>query len=243
VFAVVQDHVAPDLLFAGTEFGLFVTVDGGRHWVRLKGGLPTIQVRDLAVQKRENDLVLGTFGRSFYVLDDYSPLREVTVEALAEPARLLPLRDAYLYNILGQQQAVESNWAAPNPPYGAVFTYHIAQALPENTKVALTIADESGRVLRTLDGRDAANTIPQTAGINRFAWNLRADAPPPAAAAQTGGGRGGAGQAGGGGGRGGQAQGPVVAAGRYRATLGTKAGDTVTPLGPSQTFAVVAIRQ
>jgi photosystem II stability/assembly factor-like uncharacterized protein len=243
VFSVVQDHVAPDLLFAGTEFGLFFTVDGGRHWVRLKGGLPTIQVRDLAVQKRENDLVLGTFGRSFYVLDDYSALREVTAEALADPARLLPLRDAYLYNVLGQQQAVESNWTAPNPPYGAVFTYHIAQALPENTKVVLTIADESGRVLRTLDGRDAANTIPQAAGVNRFAWNLRADAPPPTAQAPAAGGRGGAGQGGFGGGRGGQAQGPVVAAGRYRATLGTKVGDTVTPLGPSQTFAVVAIRQ
>ena len=240
MFSVVQDHVAPDLLFAGTEFGLFFTVDGGRHWVRLRGGLPTIQVRDLAVQKRENDLVLGTFGRSFYILDDYSPLREVSAEALAEPARLLPLRDAYLYNVLGQQRAVESNWTAPNPPYGAVFTYHVAQALPENEKVVLTIADESGRVIRNLDGRDAANSIPQTAGINRFAWNLRADAPPPTEQAQAGGARGGGGQRASGGG---QQQGPVVAAGRYRATLGTKVGEKVTPLGPSQTFALVEIRQ
>ncbi len=70
VWSVVQDHVNGDLLFAGTEFGLFFTVDGGSHWVQLRGGLPTAQIRDLAVQRRETDLVLGTFSRSFYVLDD-----------------------------------------------------------------------------------------------------------------------------------------------------------------------------
>ena len=75
---MIQDHVNGNLLFAGTEFGLFTSVDGGASWVQLKGGMPTIQVRDMAVQKRENDLVLGTFGRGFYVLDDYSPLREIT---------------------------------------------------------------------------------------------------------------------------------------------------------------------
>ncbi len=69
-----EDHVDPDLLFVGTEFGLFFTVDGGRKWVRLRNNLPTIPVRDLAIQERENDLVLATFGRGFYVLDDYSPL-------------------------------------------------------------------------------------------------------------------------------------------------------------------------
>ena len=247
VYAVVQDHVNGDLLFAGTEFGLFFTVDGGQHWVRLRGGLPTIQVRDLAVQKRENDLVLGTFGRSFYVLDDYSPLREVSAAALAEEARLFPLRDAYLYNVLGQQQAVESNWTAPNPPYGAVFTYHISQAPPADAKIVLTITNLDGRTIRRLDGRDPASTIPQTPGLHRIAWNLRADPPPPAPGSPGRAGRprrrSGSGRCGGFGGRGGGPQGPIVEPGRYRATLGKMVGDKITPIGPQQTFAVVQIRQ
>ena len=73
--AFAEDHVNPNLLFVGTEFGLFFTVDGGKKWIRLRNNLPTIPVRDLAIQERENDLVLATFGRGFYVLDDYSPLR------------------------------------------------------------------------------------------------------------------------------------------------------------------------
>ena len=88
VWAIAQDHVNGDLLFAGTEFGLFASVDGGRHWVQLKGGLPVTQVRDLAVQRRENDLVIATFGRGFYVLDDYTPLREMSAQALTEDAHL-----------------------------------------------------------------------------------------------------------------------------------------------------------
>src|SRR4029077_1586116 len=82
VLAIAEDYVDPNLLFAGTEFGLFFTIDGGKKWVQLKGGLPTIAVRDLAIQQRENDLVLATFGRGFYVLDDYTPLRSVTASAL-----------------------------------------------------------------------------------------------------------------------------------------------------------------
>jgi hypothetical protein len=211
----------------------------------MRGGLPTIQVRDLAVHRRENDLVLGTFGRSFYVLDDYSPLRELSAQALTEEARLLPLRDAYQYSVLGQQQAVESNWRAPNPPYGAVFTYHVASALPADAKLVLTITDANGRAIRQLDGRDAANTIPQTPGLHRFAWDLRADAPPPAPPAVGGAGAAGRGGQGGGpgGGRGGASQGPVVEPGPYRATLGKKTGDGVKPAGPAQTFAVVRIPQ
>ena len=78
VWSVVQDHVNPNLLFAGTEFGVFVTVDGGGNWSALRGGMPSIQVRDMQVQRRETDLVIATFGRGFYILDDYSALREVT---------------------------------------------------------------------------------------------------------------------------------------------------------------------
>jgi hypothetical protein len=119
---------------------------------------------------------------------------------------------------------MSGNWAAPNPPYGAVFTYNVSQALPGDAKLVLTITDDAGKQVRRLN-------VSRVQGLQRVAWNLRAD-PPPAGQNQ--------GRAGGFGGRGGPPQGPVVEPGRYRATLGRLAGDTVTPLGPSQDFSVLA---
>ena len=137
VWSVVQDHVNANLLFAGTEFGVFVSVDGGTSWTALKGGLPSIQVRDMQVQKRETDLAIATFGRGFYVLDDYSALREVTPASLAEEARLFPLRHAYSYNSTGLGPAgsagigtLSGNWQVANPPSGAVFTYNVQAGVP-----------------------------------------------------------------------------------------------------------------
>jgi photosystem II stability/assembly factor-like uncharacterized protein len=137
VYALAEDPVRKDLLFAGTEFGLFATLDGGKHWKKLSAGLPTIAVRDLDIQERESDLVLATFGRGFYVLDDYSPLREVTAEALAEDGRLFPVKDAWMFvekqplGGLGSKDKGfqgESYFSAPNPPVAAVFTYHLKDA-------------------------------------------------------------------------------------------------------------------
>ena len=240
VWAVVQDHLNADLLFAGTEFGLFTSVDGGGHWVQLQGGMPTIQVRDLAVQRRENDLVLATFGRGFYVLDDYSALREITPQALAEEARLFQLRDAYLFSPTGLAPAgtaglgpMAGNWTAPNPPFGAVFTYNVNQPLPSDAKLVLTISDDTGKQVRRLE-------IEKEMGLRRVTWNLRGEPPVPGSAPAAG--RGG-GVFGGFGGRGGPPQGPLVTPGRYRATLGKLSGETVTPIGPPQTFAVVQIPQ
>ena len=92
VYCVAEDHANPDLLFCGTEFGLFATVDGGKKWHRMTNGLPTIQVKDLVIQKHNNDLVVGTFGRGIYVLDDYSPLRALTAEAMEKPAHATSIR-------------------------------------------------------------------------------------------------------------------------------------------------------
>jgi photosystem II stability/assembly factor-like uncharacterized protein len=137
VYALAEDHVRPDLLFAGTEFGLFATLDGGRHWKRLSAGLPTIAVRDLAVQRRENDLVLATFGRGFYVLDDYAPLRDVKPDVLAKGGHLFPVKDAWMFvekqplGSLGSREKGfqgESYFTVPNPPVAAVFTYHLKDA-------------------------------------------------------------------------------------------------------------------
>jgi hypothetical protein len=262
VWAIAQDHVNGDLLFAGTEFGVFTSVDGGRHWIQLKGGMPVAQARDLTLQRRETDLVVATFGRGFYVLDDYSPLREITPATLDEEAHLYSLRDAYLFNPnFGQMQAgaagsgpLSGNWTAPNPPFGAVFTYHLRQDLPADAKLVLTISDESGKQVRRVEG-DQNQPLPKSAGIHRVAWNLRTDpppAPPPGdqgrgggrgAGAGAGGGQGAGGQGGGFGGGRGAPQPPLVAAGRYRATLGKMIGTEVTPLGSPQAFSVVPLEK
>jgi photosystem II stability/assembly factor-like uncharacterized protein len=141
VYALVQDHVKPDLLFVGTEFGVFFTVDGGKKWVRLKGGMPTIQVRDLAIQERENDLVAATFGRGFYILDDYTPLRTASEEALGKEAALYPIKKAWVFVEsspygIPKDKAFngDSYYTAPNPPNGAVFTYYLKDELKTRAK-------------------------------------------------------------------------------------------------------------
>ncbi|HXT63861.1 MAG TPA: hypothetical protein VN696_12565 [Pyrinomonadaceae bacterium] len=135
VWGIAEDHVNPNLLFVGTEYGLFFTVDGGQKWIQLRGGLPTIQVRDITIQRRENDLVLGTFGRGFYILDNYTPLRAVTPEMLKQEAALMPVKDALMYiqaqpiGGRGKSFQGESFFTAENPPFGATFTYYLKEEL------------------------------------------------------------------------------------------------------------------
>jgi len=135
VWGIAEDHVNPNLLFVGTEYGLFFTVDGGQKWIQMRGGLPTIQVRDIAIQRRENDLVLGTFGRGFYILDNYTPLRSVTPEMLKQEAALFPVKDALMYiqaqpiGGRGKSFQGESFFTAENPPFGATFTYYLKEEL------------------------------------------------------------------------------------------------------------------
>jgi photosystem II stability/assembly factor-like uncharacterized protein len=131
VHVVVQDHVKPELLFAGTEFGLWVTLDEGESWHEMSGGLPTIAVRDLDVQRRETDLVLGTFGRGIYILDDYMPLRLLDEELLAQEAATFPVKDAWMYiqtarlGLPGKAFQGDAFYLADNPPFGAVLTYYL----------------------------------------------------------------------------------------------------------------------
>jgi photosystem II stability/assembly factor-like uncharacterized protein len=135
VWAIAEDHVNPNLLFAGTEFGLFFSIDGGQKWIQLKGALPTIQVRDLTIQKRENDLVVGTFGRGIYILDDYTSLRLLKPEMLKQEAQFFPIKDALLYipsqplGLRGKSFQGESFFTAENPPFGATFTYYLKDEL------------------------------------------------------------------------------------------------------------------
>jgi hypothetical protein len=231
VWTIIQDHVNSNLLFDGTEYALFFTVDGGSHWVQLMGGLPTAQVRDLDVQRRETDLVLGTFGRSFYVLDDYSALRGVSAQAMAQEAQLFPLRHAYQFPTRNQVRAIESDWTAPNPPYGAILTYHLRDAAAAGTQWAIAIKDDAGEEVRRID-------LSGEPGVKRVVWNLtEAPAAAPAGAAPAGrGGRGG-----GGGGRGGGGGGAAADPGRYTATIGKVSGGTFTAVGAPQSFQVVPL--
>lgn len=131
VLAFAEDPVNPHLLFCGTESGVFFTVDDGQHWTQLKGGLPTIAVRDMVIQAREGDLVIATFGRGFYVLDNLAPLRQLQPQTLQQTASLPPVKDALLYierhPLGGRNKGFQGDayFAAENPPYGAVFTAYL----------------------------------------------------------------------------------------------------------------------
>jgi photosystem II stability/assembly factor-like uncharacterized protein len=135
VYAVAEDHVNSNLMFCGTEFGVFCSVDGGGAWVQLKGGLPTIAVRDIAIQQKENDLVLATFGRGFSVLDDYSPLRTLTPDLLRKGTILFAVKDPLMYiqsrplGLVGKAFAGESFYMGENLPPSATFTYYLNEGL------------------------------------------------------------------------------------------------------------------
>lgn len=136
VYSFVQDHIKKDLFFIGTEYGVFFTNNGGEKWIQLKGNLPIQAVRDLDIQKRENDLAIATFGRGFYILDNYSPLRETSEKVLNEENyKLLPVKDALMFT---KRSATFSGvgasfYKADNPPFGATFTYYIKE-VPKTLK-------------------------------------------------------------------------------------------------------------
>jgi hypothetical protein len=206
---LVQDHVNPKLLFLGTEFGVFFSIDGGGKWTKLSGGAPTIPFRDLVIQTRENDLVGATFGRSFWILDDYTPLRTVSEELLQKEAALFPVKDALWYiprvplgsfKENGKAYQGDAYFVAPNPPFGAVFTYYLKEdiktskeqrrerekeleASGENTPypgwdaVRAEEKEESPAIVLTVSDAEG-NVIrqlegPVNAGFHRVAWDLR----------------------------------------------------------------------
>jgi photosystem II stability/assembly factor-like uncharacterized protein len=262
VLSIAEDHVNPDLLFLGTEFGLYYTANGGKNWLRLRGGLPTIQVKDLVIQKRENDLVVGTFGRGIYILDDYTALRYQTPESKAKEAALLPIKPAlaYIQTQGGTGAQGEPYYTAPNPAYGAAFTYQLkegvktlkqkrieaeqqaerkGEAPPFPTAEALRAEAEEDPPAVLLTVTDSAGNVvrrltgPASAGTQRVVWDLRSTgfaAPPPSAEGAPTGGRGGRG---GGGGGGFQAM-----PGEYKVALARRVNGVVTELVPPQPFTV-----
>ncbi len=263
VWSVAQDHVKKELLFAGTEFGIYATVDGGKKWLKLGGGVPTISFRDIEVQERENDLVGASFGRGFFILDDYSPLREMSEESLAKDAALFPVKKALQYMPLkpidanGKGCLGETFYLAPNPPFGAVFSYYLKDGLKTGAEAR---REEEGKLVK--DGKpvpfpgwddlrkeeneekpsiimtitDEAGQVvrrfpvPSGKGLHRVAWDLRYPPVDPTAVEE----------------RepsewGWNPMGPLVVPGKFTATLAKKVDGVLTPLAPPQAFLVESL--
>ncbi len=169
VEVVREDLTNPDLLFAGTEFGIFTTLDGGRHWQRLGDGLPTVAVDDILIHPRERDLVIGTHGRSVWVLDDIAPLEHWSAAVSRDPVTFFPPRATTAFLVRGRSGVWgQRMFTAKNPPFGAYLDYWVG----ENTgdAVKLEVADSTGRKLRELHG-------PGTPGFHRVVWDLEAGEP------------------------------------------------------------------
>jgi photosystem II stability/assembly factor-like uncharacterized protein len=250
---LVQDHVKKDLLFLASEYGVYFTNNGGKNWIQLKGGLPTISMRDITIQRRENDLVVASFGRGFYVLDDITPIRNFSSKAETDSATLFPTKDAYWYiqteGVYGQG---DNEYAAKNPAFGATFTYYLPEKFKslkdqrkarekkntdfpgwdaiesenrqEGPDVLLIIKDANGNLINTVKAKNSK-------GFNRVSWPLthatkngeRLQAP-----RQRGGGFGGGG-------------GIMVTPGEYTVTLVKRENGKTNQLQGPQSFSVVPL--
>ena len=261
VWSIEQDHVAAKLLFVGTEFGIHFTPDGGESWLKLGGGVPTISFRDLAIHRREDDLVGATFGRGFYVLDDYSSLRAISEGALDRDAVLFPVRDAWWFVPYEPMQARDqpslgsTSFATPNPPFGALITYHLAETaqtrkeqrreverelrkkdadapFPGWESLAEEALESGPKVLITIrdaDGR-AVRRIegPAKAGIHRVSWDLRLPPTDPIDLTPVGFRPPWASDP----------EGPLTAPGTYTAEMALLTRESLSPRGEAQTFEV-----
>ncbi|MFC1661738.1 hypothetical protein ACFL3S_09855, partial [Gemmatimonadota bacterium] len=210
VHSLEEDLVAPNLLFAGTEFGLYVSFDGGRDWLPWRHGVPPAPVRSLVIHPRDHDLVIGTHGRALYVLDDIRPLRAIAQDsgALASEVHLFQPPPAYLRSVAqvdGYHFAADAMFQGETRALGALLTYAVAEG-SDDGEVEIEIANDAGEVVRHMEG-------PARPGLNRMSWDLRENSPPePAESAQ--------------GGRRFRSSGPEVLPGRYQVRI--RLGDSET---------------
>jgi hypothetical protein len=182
-----EDPKNKDLLYVGTEFGLFVSLDGGKAWQKFMNNYPTVRTDDILVHPRDNDLIVATHGRSVWIADDITPLQQLSAAVRESDMTLFDIRPATAWlndQQNNQQVGGQKNFIGENAPRGAAINYYLGSPVSGDVKVS--IADVSGRVIRTLDG-------PKTAGINRVTWNL---APAPVAGQAGGGFAGGGGRGG-----------------------------------------------
>jgi hypothetical protein len=164
VHIVIEDPKQPSLLYAGTELGIFASFDRGANWTDLRLGLPPLAVVDMKVHPRDNDLVIATHARGFYILDDATPLQRLA-EARSRTLALFEPRPATRYTPASDTSVLGNRaWVARNKPYGAALSYYVAEAGSAGG-AQLEIRDSGGRVVQTLSG-------PQRPGVNRVVWNL-----------------------------------------------------------------------
>ena len=181
---IVEHPKNPDLLIVGTEFSVFVSITSGGEWVELKNNLPTVPVHDMVIHPRENDLVLGTHGRGFWILDDMSILDELTPDVLSSNVHLARARPAIQMHRFdrGRRSQGQRYFRAPNPPDGAIITYYVNPRLmaeadmstngddPEpEPRIEVDVLDSEGHLVRRLEpqqGKDGA-------GVQRLVWDLR----------------------------------------------------------------------
>ena len=161
--AFAEHPTTHNLLFAGSEVGVHVSIDGGANWRRLGNGLPTVPVDDIVVHPRENDLVIGTHGLGIWIMDDIAPLEDLSGEVPASAAHLYPPRRATSYNPYRPQGWTPGIFAAPNPPAGARIRYHLGSV---GGSVTIRVTDAAGVVVRKLDGSAGE-------GLNEIIWDLR----------------------------------------------------------------------
>ena len=162
---ICEDPVRRGLLYVGTENGIYVSFDEGENWQPLQNNLPHAPVSGITVQEHFNDLVISTYGRGFWILDDLTPLQQLTPQVLAADAHLFPPRPAYRFRpITAPSSPYDDPTVGENPPYGASINFHLTSAPAGPVKV--TILDQKGEVVRTL-------SAPSSAGLNRINWDLR----------------------------------------------------------------------
>jgi photosystem II stability/assembly factor-like uncharacterized protein len=198
-----EDPKNRNLLYVGTEFGLYVSLDAGKSWEHMTNGYPTVRTDDILIHPRDNDLIVASHGRSVFVADDISPLQQMTAQVTGEEAHLFDVRPAIAYlndQQHGQQVGGQRVFVGENAPRGTYISYYLKNAPSGDVKIS--IADATGKSIRTIDGT-------KQQGLNRVLWNLAPN--PPEGAGRAGG------PGGGGGGRGGAVQ--AVDAGTYVVTL------------------------
>ncbi len=173
VHVVREDPKNPHLIYAGTELGLYASYTGGTNWVELSlKNLPRVAVHDIVVHPRENDLILATHGRSIWIFDDATPLQQLSGEVLSRDVHLFDIRPAIRFTTRFTRYGIgDKVFTGPNPPYGALITYHLKDKPDEKTKVKIEILASSGQVIRELD------QIPKEKGLNRVVWDLRYNGP------------------------------------------------------------------
>ncbi len=174
VWVLREDPRNPELLYAGTELGLYATRNRGKSWERLHlKNLPTVAVHDLLIHPRENDLVVGSHGRGLFIFDDATPLQRID-DALEKRAHLFPVRRAVRFQVKPTRYGIgDKVYVGPNPPYGALISYFLKEEVPEDQTLKVEILDAEGALLRTLEN------LSRKPGVARTSWDLNLEPPTP----------------------------------------------------------------